>query len=338
MDLSTTYLGMQLKNPVVAAASPLTAGVSSICRLAEAGAGAIVLHSLFEEEVDLECELLDRCLNFGVDSSAEVSGYFPWVHSGRVADQYFELIQEARKRVDVPIIASLNGTTSGGWTRYARGIEEAGAHALELNLYYLPVDPEVSGSEVEQRLVDTVRQVHSHISIPLAVKPTLFLSSPAHMARRLVEAGARGLVFFNRFYQPDFDLDNLTLIHRVGGSRSTDLVLRATWIALLFGRVDADFALSGGVHDHLDVLKAMMAGARVVEVATALLRHGPERIRHILESMGHWMEDRDYRSVAQMQGSMSQMRVAEPEAFERAHYLRSIHSWYLSFEPGRSRT
>lgn len=328
MDLSTTYLGLKLAHPIVPSCSPLTAHLDGIQRLAEAGAAAVVLPSLFEEEVTREQELLEYYTTYGTESHGEAQTYFPVASDYRSAtEEYIRLITRARVAVDIPVIASLNGVSPGGWTQYATLLEEAGAQAVELNLYALAADPDVAGDEVEKTALEVVRAVASTLSIPVAVKLSPFWSSPANMARRLAQAGAAGLVLFNRFYQPDFDLETLTVAPRLVLSNNHELRLPLTWIALLFGRVPVDFALTSGVTGHLDAIKAMMAGASIVQTASELLRNGPERIGQMVERLGHWLEQHEYDSLQQLRGSMSQQHSGEPAAFERANYLRELHSW-----------
>lgn len=328
MDLSTQYLGMQLKHPIVPSASPLSEDLESIKRLEEAGAAAVVMYSLFEEQINYESSQLDHYLAYGAESFAEALSYFPEMESYNVGpDEYLELIRRAKETVGIPIIGSLNGVSSGGWVRYARLIQQAGADALELNIYYIPADPAISGAEIEAMYLDVVHQVTHSVDIPVAVKIGPFFSSMAHMARRLSEAGAKGLVLFNRFYQPDFDLENLEVVPNLKLSDSDELRLPLRWVAILYGRVPVDFAITGGVHTYRDVLKAMMAGANVAMMASALLRNGPGRIQQILEEMTRWMSEYEYESIRQMQGSMSQRNVAEPAAFERANYMKVLDSY-----------
>ena len=328
VDLTTQYLGLQLANPLVVASSPLTARMSNLKALAEAGAAAVVLPSLFEEQIDMEHGLGEHLETQGTESSAEATTYFPRLNEFTVSlKQYLELIKEARQELKIPIIASLNGVTSGGWSDIAQEMESAGAHALELNLYSVAADPDRSGAEVEQNYIDIVKHVRPRIKIPLSVKVSSNFSSPANMAKRFCEAGADGLVLFNRFYQPDFDLEEMEVVPRLELSRTYDMLLPLTWVSILFDRVKADLALTGGVRDHIDVAKSMMAGARVVQVASQLLMRGPGGVREILASLAQWMEAKEYTSIAQMQGSMSQKRAANPSAFLRANYLKVLQSW-----------
>lgn len=328
MDLTTHYLGFKLKHPLVPSASPLSATVDRVRRLEDAGAAAIVLPSLFEEQIEGESQLLHHYLDYGTDSFAEALSYFPPKNNYYVGTEtYLNLIRRSKESVDVPIIASLNGISPGGWTTYARQIEEAGADALELNIYYVATDITQSGEQVEQMYADVVQQIRQQVKIPLAVKLGPHFSSFGNVAMRLARAGADGLVLFNRFYQPDFDLENLEVTPHLVLSNSDALRLPLRWIAILYGRVPVDFALTSGVHSHEDVLKGLMAGAKVTMLASALLQNGTGRIGDLLDSLTHWMEEHEYESVAQMQGSMSQLKVADPAAFERANYVKVLQSW-----------
>jgi dihydroorotate dehydrogenase (fumarate) len=328
MDLSTSYLGLSLKHPVVASASPLSATVDGICRLAEAGAAAVVLPSLFEEQIDAEAHNLDHYLGYAADSFAEALSYFPEASRYRVGpDEYLERIASARTLVDVPIIGSLNGVSPGGWIEYARLIEQAGAHALELNVYYIPTDLRMTGAEVEALYLEVLEQVRASVTIPIAVKLSPYFSATANMAMRLADTGADGLVLFNRFYQPDVDLETLSVVPHLVLSTDWELRLPLRWTAILYGRVPADLAITSGVHSYEDVLKSVMAGANAVTVASELLQHGLGRIGEIVHGMTVWMTEREYASVTQMRGSMSQMCVAEPAAFERANYVKTLQSW-----------
>jgi dihydroorotate dehydrogenase (fumarate) len=327
-DLTTTYLNLSLKNPIVSSASPLARDLDGVRRLEDAGAAAVVLPSLFEEQITGESHQLDHFLSYGTESFPEALTYFPEMESYNTGpDGYLELIQRAKQALQIPVIASLNGVSRGGWTRYAELMEQAGADALELNIYYIPTDPAMPGSAVEQMYVDVVREVRRTIQIPLAVKIGPYFSSMAHMASRLVAAGAHGLVLFNRFYQPDLDLQNLEVVPHLVLSTSHELRLPLRWVAILYGRVAADMAITSGVHTAEDVLKAMMAGAHVAMMASGLLESGVGRIETILNEIRWWMEEYEYHSIAQMRGSMSQRHVAEPAAFERANYMKALHSY-----------
>ena len=329
-DLSTSYLGLTLRSPLVASAGPLSESIDDIRRIEDAGAGAVVLYSLFEEQITLESYQLDHHLSHGTESFAESLTYLPDVHDYKLGpDAYLEHIRRAKAAVSIPVIGSLNGVSTGGWISYARKIQEAGADALELNVYFIPTDPALTSAEVEQTYVDLVRDVTRSVGIPVAVKLGHFWSAFANVAARLDGAGARGLVLFNRFYQPDFDLDNLEVVPSLTLSSSYELLLRLHWTAILYGHVQADLAVTGGVHTAEDVLKAMMAGARVAMMTSALLRHGIEHLGAVRDGLLAWMEAREYESVRQMQGSMSYRSVRDPSAFERANYMKVLSSYTL---------
>ncbi len=328
MDLSTSYMGMTLKHPVVPSASPLSQSLDGIRRLEDAGASAIVMYSLFEEQIVAESRNLDHYLTYGTESFAEALSYFPQMANYNVGPQeYLNLLSSAKAAVDVPIIGSLNGVSTGGWIEYARYIQEAGADGLELNIYYIPTEPGMGSDAIEQMYLDVVRNVKASVTIPVAVKLSPYFSAFANMAMRLHEAGADALVMFNRFYQPDFDLDALEVVPNLVLSSSTELRLPLRWVALLYSRVPTDFAITSGVHTYRDVLKGMMAGANVTMMASELLRNGEARIGAIVDEMTQWMEEHEYKSITQMRGSMSQMNVAEPAAFERANYMKVLASW-----------
>jgi dihydroorotate dehydrogenase (fumarate) len=329
MDLSTTYMGLKLKHPIVPSASPLSNSLDKIKLLEEAGASAIVMYSLFEEQIEHEANLLGHYLQQGAHSYAEALTYFPDFDTYNVEpDAYVNLIRRAKESVDIPIIGSLNGTSPGGWLKYARHIEQAGADGLELNLYYLPTHTRVTGGHVEQRYVDVLRELKRTVKIPIAMKLTPYLSAPGDMVRRLAEAGADSVVLFNRFYQPDFDLDSLNVTPHLVLSSFYAIRLPLRWIAILYGRVNIDFGLTTGVHTHREVLKGLMAGAKVTMMASALMLNGADHIGVVLQNMCDWMEEHEYESVTQMRGSMSQLRVADPDAFERANYMKVLDSWH----------
>ena len=334
VDLTTRYLGLTLKNPLVASASPLVEDIGNIRRMEDAGAAAVVLHSLFEEQITLESHDLDRHLTHGAESFAEALTYFPDMTEYNLGPEgYLDHLRRAKAAVDIPIIGSLNGVSTGGWIRYARKIEEAGADALELNLYFIPTDAEMTGAEVEQMYVDLIRDVKASIRIPVAVKLGHAFSAMANMGRRLDEAGADALVLFNRFYQPDFDLEHLEVTPTLTLSSSYELLLRIHWVAILFGHIRPDLAVTGGIHTAQDVLKAMMAGARVAMMTSALLKHGIDHLAAVQKELVTWMEEHEYESIRQMQGSMSYRSVAEPAAFERANYMRVLRSYALRTSP-----
>ena len=328
MDLSTTYMGLRLKNPVVASASPLSSTLDGIRRLEDAGVGAVVMHSLFEEQIYLESVSLSDHLDRGTFSTAEALSYFPEMKAyGTGPERYLEVLHAAKTAVKVPVIGSLNGTTPGGWIEYARLIEEAGADALELNVYFIPANPYVTGETVERRYFDILRDVKRAVSIPVAMKLSPFFSSIGDVSRRLVEEGADALVFFNRFYQPDFDLEKLEVEPRLVLSRSHELRLPLCWVAILYGELLADFAVTSGVHTYEDVLKSLMAGAKVAMMASELLQNGLGRVPLILDEIEEWMARNEYESVTQMIGSMSRANVADPAAFERANYMKMLASY-----------
>jgi dihydroorotate dehydrogenase (fumarate) len=328
MNLTTNYLGMNLKNPIVASSSPLSHTVDSIRRLEDNGAAAVVMYSLFEEQIGFDSYYIDYHLTQGIDSYAESISYFPDMQSYNVGpDEYMNLIRRAKEAVDIPIVGSLNGASVGGWTDYAALIEEAGADALELNVYYLPANPNVTGIEIEALYIDIQSAVRQTINIPVAVKLSPFFSSVANMANRLADHGADGLVLFNRFYQPDFDLDNLEVAPRLVLSNSDDLRLPLRWVAILYGRVDADFAITRGIHTSCDVIKGLMAGAKVTMMASELLQNGVRRIGQVLNELVTWLTEHEYESVTQMIGAMSQKHCAEPAAFERANYMKMLQSY-----------
>ncbi len=326
-DLTTTYLGLHLKNPLVISASPLSKKLKMVRHLEEAGASAIVMYSLFEEQITHESHALDYYLNLGSHSHAEALSYFPDLERYNLEpDAYLDHLHQVKQAVQIPVIGSLNGISSGGWVEYARKIEQAGADALELNCYYLPTETDVSSAELEDIYIMLVNEIRSTIKIPLALKLSPYFTALPHVARRFVEAGADALVLFNRFYQPDLDCEALEVVPNLELSTSHDLRLPLRWIAILYGRLDVDFALTSGVHSATDVLKAIMAGANVTMLASALLRHGIDRLTAIVSNLRQWMEEHEYESVASMRGSMSQRAVADPAAFERASYLKALNS------------
>jgi len=331
MKLNTKYLGLELKNPLVASASPMCKELGLLKRMEDAGAAAVVLHSLFEEQINLESNALDDFLWQGSEVGPEATNMFaemPKYHLG--PEEYLEHIRKAKQSLGIPVIASLNGVSNGGWIRYAKMMEDAGADALELNIYFLPTDPEMSGAKVEQLYTELVANVSSTVRIPLSVKLSPFFSSVANMGRLLDKAGANGLVLFNRFYQPDFDLENLEVVPSLVLSRPNELKLRLHWTALLYGNVKADIAITGGVHSAEDVVKSMMAGAKVACMTSAILEHGPEHFTTVCRDLVRWMEEHEYESVEQMQGSMSAQKVPNPAAYERTNYLKVLSSYVLA--------
>jgi dihydroorotate dehydrogenase (fumarate) len=330
IDLTTTYLGLKLRNPLVASSSPMCADVGNIRRMEDAGAGAVVLHSLFEEQITVESNELDRFLSAGESVSAESTTQFPdMIGYNRGPENYLKHIAKVKAAVKIPVIASLNGTSVGGWLKYAVEMEQAGADALELNIYYIPVDPEVTGEQVERNYCDLVREVKSAIHIPVAVKLGPYFSAPVNMAKRLEAAGADGLVLFNRFYQPDFDLEALEVVPNLILSNQYELLLRLHWIAVLYGNIKPDLALTGGVHTATDVVKAMMAGAKVAMMTSALLKKGISYLDTMLTELLIWLGDHEYDSIRQMQGSMSRNAVPQPQAFERANYMKVLSSYAM---------
>jgi dihydroorotate dehydrogenase (fumarate) len=324
-DLSTKYLGMQLRTPLVASASPLSHELDGIRRLEDAGASAVVLYSLFEEQLKQEASELEYRLSAGTESFAESVTYFPQPSEFRTGPEaYLNHIRKAKEAVDIPIIASLNGATLGGWTEHAKRIEQAGADAIECNIYFIPTDTEVSGSEIENTYVDILRAIKIVVHIPVAVKLSPFFSNMANMAKRLDDTGADSLVLFNRFYQPDIDLEELEIKPNVLLSSPQELRLPLTWVGILYGRIRASLAATSGVHGPEDVIKLLMVGADVTMLCSTLLRNGIGYLRHVEHGLREWMEDHEYESVHQMRGSMSQIRCPDPAAFERAQYMRAI--------------
>ena len=327
IDLSTQYLGLRLRTPLVPSASPLSQEISSLRRLEDSGASAVVLYSLFEEQLRQESLELDHHLSAGTESFAESLTYFPQASEFRLGPEgYLEHIRKAKEALNIPVIASLNGATVGGWARYARQIQEAGADALECNIYYIPTNPDLKAAEIEQTYVDIVWAVKSAISIPVAVKLSPFFTNIANVAKRLDDAGADGLVLFNRFYQPDIDLDELEIRPNVLLSTPQALRLPLTWIGVLYGRLKASLAATSGVHAPEDVIKLLMVGADVTMLCSSLLRNGINHLRHMERGIEEWMEQHEYESVRQMRGSMSQQRCPDPSAFERAQYMRAVKS------------
>ena len=328
MDLTTTYLGLNLKNPIVPSAGPLSHTVDSMKRLEDAGASAIVMYSLFEEQIVHDAAELNYFLTQGTESFAEALTYFPEADDYNLGpEEYVEHIHRAKGALGIPVIGSLNGVSAGGWVKFARKIEEAGADAIELNVYYIPTDPALTGTTVEERYIEVLRAVKSTVKIPVAIKLRPFFSSMANMAHRLDDAGADGLVLFNRFYQPDFDLEVLEVTPNVILSTPQAMRLPLRWVAILHGQVKASIAATSGIHTTQDVLKMLMAGADVTMMCSALLKHGAGRIGEVLTELTRWMEEHEYESVGQMKGSMSQKSVADPAAFERANYMKALNSY-----------
>lgn len=329
MDLKTDYLGLELEHPlVVSACQPLSKDIDSLKELEEGGAAAVVLYSLFEEQVIHESVELDHYLSYEEESFAEAQTFFPEMEDYQLGpDEYLSLIQKGKAELDIPVIGSLNGVSSGGWVDFSRKIEEAGADALELNIFYIPIEPEMSGAAMEQRYIKIVNKVREQVDIPLSVKVGPYFSSIAAMVENIARAGADGVTLFNRFYQPDFDIENLEVKHDLKLSRSYDMRLPLRWTALLYDRVDIDLAITSGVHTYRDVIKGIMAGAKVTTMASELLENGSGRMKEITKKMSSWMEDKGYKSLKQMQGSMSQKSLGTSTAIERANYTKTLHSW-----------
>lgn len=339
VDLRTRYLGLDLRSPIVASSSPLTGAADTARLVEEAGAAAIVLPSLFEEEILNEEIQLNRSLEAGSDQFAEALDYFPNIEAfAGVGDRYLSRLERVKSQSAVPVIGSLNATTRGGWVRYARLMQDAGADALELNLYRVAADPGRTAADMEAADLDLIAAVRGSVSIPLAIKLSPFYSAFAGFAGRAVEQGADGLVLFNRFYQPDLDLDTFDVVTRVDLSRPSDLRLPMRWIAILRPQLPASVSLAAtsGVHSGTDVLKALMVGADVAMMTSALLLHGPGHVRAVEEELRAWMEDREYESVAQLRGSANQAAVEDPSAFERANYMTTLHSWTAPQDPAHA--
>ena len=328
MDLTTTYLGLELDHPLMPGASPLVHDLGTVKHLEDAGAAAIVMHSLFEEQIAAEAHGRLAHIEAHQHSYGEALSYFPETDDYALGpDRYLEQVRAIKDAVDIPVIGSLNGTTPEGWLSYAGLIEEAGADALELNFYYVATDPEETSAEIEARLVEIVRNIRGRVTIPIAVKLSPFFSSLPHLARELVHGGADGLVLFNRFYQPDIDPEMLETVPRLHFSTSDELLLRVRWLAILYGRVRASLAATGGVHTSQDALKAVMAGASAVQMVAALLKNGPKHLGVVRRELTHWLEECEYESLRQALGSMSLERSPDPEAFERGNYVRALQSW-----------
>ena len=331
IDFSTQYLGCRLRSPLVASSSPLCKTMDNLRRLDEAGVGAVVLHSLFEEQITLESEWLDCFLNEGAESFSEASSYFPDQRSYQLdPSSYLRHLEAAKKSLSIPVIGSLNGASPGGWMSYAKDMESAGADAIELNIYYLPTGPETTAADVEHSYVDLVGYVKEQVRIPVAVKLPPYFTAMANMARQLEDAGADALVLFNRFYQPDFDLETFEVTPNLKLSTSDELRLRLHWVALLFPYIRMQLAITGGVHTAVDVVKSIMAGAQVVMLTSALLERGIPYLAKINHDLTEWMQEREYTSITQMRGSMSASAVSNPSAFTRANYIKVLSSYLLA--------
>jgi dihydroorotate dehydrogenase (fumarate) len=330
MDLSTSYLGLKLKNPLVASASPISRSLDGFRRMEDAGLSAVVMYSLFEEQLTHEAEALEHYKHAGTESFAEALSYFPDSGDYNLGpDEYLDLIAKAKKAVNIPIIASLNGVTDGGWVDYATKMEQAGADALELNIYYIPTSANLSGQEVEDQYISVLRHVRAAVKIPVAVKLSPFFSSMTNMSQRLVKEGANGLVLFNRFYQPDIDLEELDVKPGVGMSDSYDNRLPMRWIGILYGKVKASLAATSGIHTHEDVLKLTMVGADVTMLCSALLMNGPAYAATVLKQLQSWMTEHEYVSIEQMKGSLSHKSIADASAYERANYMKALNKFKM---------
>ncbi len=328
MDLTTKYMGLTLKNPIVPSSSPLSKTVDSVKRLEDAGASAVVVYSLFEEQIEFEAGELDHYMTYGTESFAEAISYFPKAAEYNLGpEEYLEHISKLKKSVNIPIIGSLNGVSIGGWMKYAKLIEEAGADGLELNVYYIPSNIHDEGSKIEEIYVRDLKAIKSAIKIPVAMKLSPYFSSTGNIIKKLDDAGADAFVLFNRFYQPDIDLENLEVVPNLELSRSWELRLPLRWIATMYGRIKGNMAATSGIHNHLDVLKVMLVGGDVAMVCSELLENGYNRISEILKDLEKWMEENEYESIRIMKGSMSQRSVADPAAFERANYMKALNSY-----------
>ena len=328
MDLSTRYLGIKLKNPIVPSAGPLSRTLEGMKRLEDSGAAAIVMYSLFEEQIAHEAAELEHYLSFGTESYSESLTYFPaTVDYNLGPDEYVDLLSKAKESLDIPVIPSLNGVSLGGWIRYAKDLQDAGADALELNIYYIPTDSKLSALDAEDRYLEILNAIKENTTIPVAVKLSPFFSSLANMVQKLETAGANGLVLFNRFYQPDIDLESREVVPNIILSTPEALRLPLRWIAILYGRVKASLAATSGIHSAEDVLKMVMSGADVTMLCSALLKHGPSHITAVLQDMDRWMMEHEYVSIEQMKGSMSQKSIADPAAFERANYMKALNKF-----------
>jgi dihydroorotate dehydrogenase (fumarate) len=333
IDLTTTYMGLKLSSPLIASASPLCESVSNIRQMEDSGIAAAVLPSLFEEQIELENRAIDSDLARGAESFAESLDYFPHLDTYNFGfDGYLDLIRQAKQAVSIPIIASLNGFSPGGWVRYASVLEEAGADAIELNIYSVITESRLGSAEIEGSYCDLVRQVKANVRIPVGVKLSPSFTALANMGKQLDEAGADGIVLFNRFYQPDFDIESLDVVPCLTLSQPRELLLRLHWVAVLFGNIRADMAVTGGVHSAQDVLKCMMAGANAAMMTSALLQNGIGHSISVINALRRWMDEHEYESIRQMRGSMSQRAVANPTAFERGNYMKVLSSYALQHQ------
>lgn len=328
MDLSTKYMGLKLKNPVVASASPLSQSVDTVKAMEDAGVSAVVVYSLFEEQITHESGELNHYLSYHKDSNAEAANYFPEPEEFHLTPhQYLDHITNLKKAVDIPIIGSLNGISSSGWAKYAQNIEQAGANAIELNVYHIPTNQVTPSSEIEKMYVNVLKEVKKNVKIPVAIKLSPFFTSMSNMAKQLDDAGADALVLFNRFYQPDFDLDKLEVVPNLVLSTNWEMRLPLRWIAILHGNINASLAATSGIHTPQDVIKVMMAGGDVAMIASEFLMKGIGRIKEMVDGVEQWMNEKEYDSISLMKGSMSQKSVADPAAFERANYMKVLQSF-----------
>ncbi len=335
MDLTTNYMGLTLKHPIIASSSPLSDTLEGIKLLEDSGASAVVMYSLFEEQIRRENDAFDFFLESGTDSFAESLNFFPHVDiAPKGPEQYLNLLRRAVEATDIPIIASLNGMTNEGWIDYAKQLQQAGASALELNVYFIPTDIDMSPAAVEQSYFEILEAVKAAVSIPVAVKLSPFFSSTGNMAKRLSEAGADGLVLFNRFYQPDIDLDNLRIDPRAELSTATEIRVPLLWIAVLYGRIKASLAASRGIHSSAEVIKYLLAGADVVTVASVLMKNGPRYLQLLVDDTHNWLSSRDYHSLSEVRGVMSRKNVKDPAAFERVNYIKVLESFENPFTSG----
>ncbi len=325
MDLTTSYMGLKLKNPIIVGASPLTASFESIKSLEENGAAAVVLHSIFEEQINHEMHEIDHFLFKGSEDYAEALGYFPEVTlSNLESDHYLDEITRLKENISIPVIASLNGVSKGGWENYAKKLEDAGVDALELNITYIPTDINTDARDVEKLYIDALQAVKEQVSVPVGVKMNAFFSAPAQMAKQLVDVGANGLVLFDRPVHVDIDLENLNALHTINPTNSKDLSETLRWSAILYNKLNASLCASTGVGTHEDILKAMMSGADAVQMVSAILKHGAGHIQTVLDDLIQWMEEKEYVSIKQMKGSISLHHTSNPSAYERANYMRLL--------------
>jgi dihydroorotate dehydrogenase (fumarate) len=332
-DLRTTYLGLRLANPIVPSASTLSSRIDNLKRLQDAGASAVVMQSLFEEQIEHEEVQIHRLLETGAHSNPEAMTYFPELEEYNTGpDEYLRHLEACKRELGIPVIGSLNGSSEGGWIRYARLIQDAGADALELNVYFIAADPDENGWQVERRYLDLVGAVREHVTIPLAVKVGPYFSSMANMAMQLVDAGADGLVLFNRFFQPDIDLETLEVDPALHLSTSQELSLPLRWIGILHGRVRCSLAASTGVHTASDAVKLLLAGADVTMMASALFRNGPEHLTSVLDGVRDWLDEYGYDSVEQLKGSVSQINVADPVSYARANYMQMLVNYSSPYD------